>query len=111
MKKIISILVSFTILAIIYWKIDIPKLVELFQNSDRWWMTISLGMVVPLAMLTAWRLQQLMPNDSRLGFGEANRLVLVASALNMVLPSKMGDIAKAYFLKEKRHLDGSLSLS
>ncbi|MDJ0619811.1 MAG: lysylphosphatidylglycerol synthase transmembrane domain-containing protein [Calothrix sp. MO_192.B10] len=111
MKKIISILVSLTILAIIYWKIDAPKLVEVFQNSDRWWMTISLGMVVPLAMLTAWRLQQLMPNGSRLGFGEANRLVLAASVLNMVLPSKMGDIAKAYFIKEKRHLNGSLSLS
>jgi hypothetical protein len=29
----------------------------------------------------------------------------------MVLPSKMGDIAKAYFMKERGHLNGSLSLS
>lgn len=111
MKKLISIAVSLTILVIIYWKIDFPKLIEVFQNSDRWWMVISLGMVVPLTMLTSWRLQQLTPSRTRLGFGEANRLILTASVLNMVLPSKMGDIVKAYFIKERGHLDGSLSLS
>ena len=111
MKKLISIAVSLTILAIIYWKIDFPRLIEVFQNSDKWWMAISLGMVVPLTMLTAWRLQQLTPSRTRLGFAEANKLILTASVLNMVLPSKMGDIVKAYFIKERGHLEGSLSLS
>jgi uncharacterized protein (TIRG00374 family) len=52
-----------------------------------------------------------MPVGGRLGFGEANRLILVASVLNMVLPSKMGDIAKAYFMRDRGHLSGSLALS
>lgn len=111
MKRLISIAVSLIILAAIYSKIDFPRLVQVFQNCHGWWMAISLGMVVPLTMLTAWRLQQLMPTGTRLGFGEANRLILAASVLNMVLPSKMGDIAKAYFMKERGHLSGSLSLS
>ena len=115
MKRLISIAVSLIILAIIYSKIDFPRLIQVFQNCDRWWMAISLGMVVPITMLTAWRLQQLMPNQRReatsLKFGEANRLILAASVLNMVLPSKMGDIAKAYFMKERGHLNGALSLS
>jgi len=116
MKRFISIAVSVIILSAIYSKIDFPKLVQIFQNCNGWWMATSLGMVVPLTMLTAWRLQQLMPSvgmkgRSPLGFGEANRLILVASVLNMVLPSKMGDIAKAYFMKERGHLSGSLSLS
>jgi hypothetical protein len=96
---------------VIYSKIDFPGLIQVFKNCDRWWMAISLGMVVPLTLFTAWRLQQLMPPGSQLGFGEANRLILVASVLNMVLPSKMGDIAKAYFMKQRGHLDGTLSLS
>ncbi len=116
MKRFISIAVSVIILSAIYSKIDFPKLVQIFQNCDGWWMATSLGMVVPLTMLTAWRLQQLMPSvgvkgRSPLEFGEANRLILVASVLNMVLPSKMGDIAKAYFMRERGHLSGSLSLS
>ena len=111
MKRLISIAVSLLILAIIYSKIDFSGLLKVFQNCNGWWMIISLGMVVPLTLITSWRLQQLMPSGARLGFGEANRLILAASVLNMVLPSKMGDIAKAYFMKQRGHLDGSLSLS
>ena len=111
MKRLISIAVSLLILVIIYSKIDFSGLIKVFQNCNGWWMIISLGMVVPLTLITSWRLQQLMPSGARLGFGEANRLILAASVLNMVLPSKMGDIAKAYFMKQRGHLDGSLSLS
>lgn len=111
MKRLISILVSLTILAIIYWKIDVASLIEVFRECDRLWMVISLGMVVPITMITAWRLQQLVPTGSFIGFGEANKLILAASVLNMVLPSKMGDIAKAYFMRDRGHLPGSLALS
>jgi uncharacterized protein (TIRG00374 family) len=122
LQRLISLSVSLLILAIIYWKIDLRALWQVLQACNGRWLAVSLGMVAPLTMLTAWRLQQLMPtparsqpDDSRpcavLGFAEANRLILVASVLNMVLPSKMGDIAKAYFMRERGHLSGSLSLS
>ncbi|WP_071518837.1 lysylphosphatidylglycerol synthase transmembrane domain-containing protein [Geitlerinema sp. PCC 9228] len=111
MKKIISLVVSLVILAIIYTKIDVTQLLQVFQNSDRLWMVVSLAMVIPLTLLTSWRLQQLMPRSGVLRFGEANRLILASSTLNMILPSKMGDIAKAYFMRERGHLAGSLALS
>ena len=90
MKKLISIAVSLTILIIIYWKIDFPRLIEVFQNSDKLWMTISLGMVVPLTMLTAWRLQELTPSRTRLGVVGEKRLILTASGFNMVLKREKG---------------------
>jgi uncharacterized protein (TIRG00374 family) len=71
---------------------------------------ISLFMVIPITLVTSWRLQQLVPHHS-LGFLEANRLILGASVLNMVLPSKMGDIAKSYFMAERSKISGSLALS
>ncbi len=111
MKRLISLTVSLLILAIIYTKIDLPGLLQIFQNCHRFWMPISLGMVIPLTALTSWRLQQLSPASANLQFGEANRLILAASVLNMVLPSKMGDIAKAYFMRDRGHLSGSLALS
>jgi uncharacterized protein (TIRG00374 family) len=52
-----------------------------------------------------------MPRAGQLSFGEANKLILVASVLNLILPSKMGDIAKAWFMKDRGHLEGSLALS
>jgi len=111
MKRLFSILVSALILAVIYWKIDFAGLVQVFRSANLTWMAISLSMVVPITLITAWRLQQLMPVGGRLGLGEANRLILAASVLNMVLPSKMGDIAKAYFMRDRGHLSGSLALS
>src|SRR3954470_5997796 len=114
-KKIISLAVSLGILALIYWKLNkhgqLDDLLRIFASCDGLWMTISLAMVVPLTLFTSWRLQQLMPSRGQLSFGEANRLILVASVLNLVLPSKMGDIAKAYFMRDRGHMEGSLALS
>ncbi|ASC69382.1 hypothetical protein XM38_003090 [Halomicronema hongdechloris C2206] len=111
MKRFVSILVSLGILALLYRRIDLAGLLQVFQTCDRTWMAISLAMVIPITGVTAWRLQQLMPPKAALGVGEANRLILAASTLNMVLPSKMGDIIKAYFMRDRGHLSGSLSLS
>ena len=111
LKRFISLAVSVAILLIIYSKIDTTKLIDIFQNCDIIWMIISLGMVIPLVIFTSWRLQQLMPKGTSLGFIEANRLILGSSVLNMVLPSKMGDIAKAYFMQERNGVSGSLSLA
>lgn len=111
MKRLISIVISLLILALIYWRIDVGELWQALSNSNAQWMIVALSMVIPLTLFTAWRLQQLMPAERRFGLGEATRLILAASGLNMVLPSKMGDIAKAYFMQKRGHLDGSLALS
>lgn len=111
MKRLVSIVISLVILAILYSKIDAARLLPIFAASHPLWMPLSLAMVVPLTLLTAWRLQQLMPRAGQLAFAEANRLILVASVLNLVLPSKMGDIAKAYFMRDRGQLSGSLALS
>src|SRR3954454_8672016 len=114
-KKVISLAVSLGILALIYWKLNkhgqLHDLLQIFASSDSLWMVISLAMVVPLTLFTSWRLQQLMTSTGQLGFGEANRLILVASVLNLILPSKMGDIAKAYFMRDRGHMEGALALS
>ena len=110
LKRFISIVISVAILFYIYAQIDVANLVRVLQNCDRLMLGISLGMVVPITLVTSWRLQQLVPQRS-LGLLEANRLILGASVLNMVLPSKMGDIAKSYFMSERSHLSGSLALS
>jgi len=111
MKRLISLVISLGILALIYWKIDFAKIVPVFAQSSVPWLVVSLGMVVPLTLATAWRLCQLMPSEHKLGFLESNRLILLASVLNLVLPSKMGDMAKAGFMAERGHLTGSLAVA
>ena len=98
-RKLVTLAISLLILAAIYSKIDIVRLGAALAHADRLWLFLSLAMVVPLTVFTAWRLQMLAPGRAQLGLGEATRLILIASVLNMVLPSKIGDIAKAWFMK------------
>ena len=111
MKRFISLAISTAILVILYSKINFKQLLEVFRDCNLAWLILSLTMVIPITLITAWRLQQLMPNNSNLGLLEANRLILGSSVLNMILPSKMGEVAKAYFLRDRGHLSGSLSIS
>lgn len=109
-KRFISIIISVALLLYIYTQIDFVNLLKVFQNCDRLMLMVSLVMVIPITLVTSWRLQQLVPQHS-LSFLEANRLILGASVLNMVLPSKMGDIAKSYFMAERSKISGSLALA
>ena len=110
-KRLLPFAISLVILAAIYWKLDLRELARGFARSDPAHTALSLSMVIPITMLTAWRLQLLAPAHVKIGFAEANRLILVASALNVVLPSKMGEIAKAYFMTKRSAMSGALSLS
>ncbi len=111
MKKLLSLAVSAAILALIYWRIDLAALAEAFARTVPAIMAAAIAMVVPITLLTAWRLVLLVPERGRMGLGQSTRLILAASALNMVLPSKMGDVAKSVFMARSGALPGTLSLS
>lgn len=110
MKRLLSLAVSLAILALIYWRIDFGMMLQVLREAHPSWLLAALGMVVPLTLLTAQRLQLLTPPPAGLPLRDAVGLILSASALNMVLPSKMGDVAKGVFLTQ-RGLNGSLALS
>lgn len=111
MRKLVSLAASAAILAVIYWRIDLTVMVQAFRDGSATWLVASLAMVVPLTMLTAHRLVRLVPSARRISFSEALSLTLAGSAMNMVLPSKMGDIAKGWFLVSRGHLPSGAALS
>ncbi|MFN2540582.1 MAG: lysylphosphatidylglycerol synthase transmembrane domain-containing protein [Chthoniobacterales bacterium] len=110
MRKLLTLAISLLILAAIYSKIDIARLGAVLANSHALYLALSLAMVVPLTLLTAWRLELLAPARAQIDLAEATRLILVASVLNMVLPAKMGDIAKAWFMKND-NVHGGIAFS
>jgi len=110
-KRIISLIIGLGILVIIYTRIDFSAIADVFENSSLIWLTTGLLMVVPITLITAFRLQLLIPDKQKLDFWEANKLILSASSLNMILPSKAGDFAKAYFMSDQGYMNRSLALS
>ena len=111
-KKIISIAVSLGILAVIYHGLDWRAIFTVIADSHAGWLVAGLFLLVPTLLLTAARLALICPADLDLRFAEALGLTLFAGVLNMVLPSKMGDVVKAAFIQthDARHSTLSLSL-
>lgn len=99
MRKLISLAVSLGLLIVIWWSVDVNRVIEVFRQSDRLWLAASLLAVVPLTLATALRFAML--SRSPIPFGSSLRLILSASTLNAILPSKMGDIAKSWVLARK----------
>lgn len=111
MKRLISLLVSLLILGLLYWKVDVDRLLEVLAASDPGWLLASFTLFVPQVLLTAWRLARLMPAESRAGLAEATRLILAAAVFNLFLPAKMGELLKAWFMRDRGHATGAQSLA
>ncbi|ADK86257.1 conserved hypothetical protein [Desulfarculus baarsii DSM 2075] len=111
MKRLIAIVISLGLLAAIYSLIDLDAFIAVVLHCRGGLLLVGLAMVAPITVFTAWRFLLLVPRWANVGLGEALKLVLAASTLNMVLPSKIGDLSKAYFMRNKGHMTGPAALS
>jgi glycosyltransferase 2 family protein len=109
-KKLISIFVSSVILTVLYFQIDINDIIEVFLRSKLSLAVLGLGMLIPITMLTAYRLVWISSLGNQLSYIESIKLILAASSMNIILPSKMGDIAKSVFIAKEDKMTSSQSL-
>jgi uncharacterized protein (TIRG00374 family) len=110
MRRFLGIVVSAALLFALYAAVDFGALLDAIRAADLFWLAIGLLMVIPLTLATAWRFKALVI-DAHVGLGEANRLVLASSTLNLFLPSKLGDLAKAFVLSARHGMEGELAFS
>jgi len=109
-KRILSILIALLIFVVIYLKIDFARLENVVSSSNILLIAISFVVVVPLALLSAWRLKLLVPGNL-FSLSDSLKFTLAAGVLNMVLPSKAGDIAKSHFISKDKNISLSMAVS
>jgi hypothetical protein len=95
----------------LYRNLDVGLVVRALLHSDKVWLVISVGMIVPITYLRAVRFYYVTPRGALPNTREAFRLTLVASALNVFLPAKAGDLAKSYFLARHGKTDAAVALA
>lgn len=108
-KRLISLAVSAAILALLWRSVDPAAILAAAEQTAPGWFWGAVGFTIPLTLATAWRFAAL--SSGSVGAGEALRLILAASTLNMVLPSKMGDLAKAWILRRNGTMSGGRALA
>ena len=109
MRKFIGLAVSLAIIAVLWWRIDLRAILAAMRACDPTWLALGLAAVVPLTLASAWRFALLV--RPAIGLAAASRLILSASTLNLILPSKMGDVAKAWVLRRRYGFDGGFALA
>ena len=107
----VSLAVSGGLLVTLYRSLDFRLVAHALLQADPWWLVISVGMIVPITLLRAVRFYWVAPPGALPGLGEALRLTLVASALNVFLPAKAGDLVKSYFVATRSKTEAGVALS
>lgn len=110
-KQLLSLAVSLLLLAALYWSLDLRGLGRVFAQAHPGLLAVSVLAIFPIKLLQAWRLKRLVPRSAAFPYRFALRLIFLADVMNLVLPSKTGDLAKAWFMKGRGELSGSLAFS
>lgn len=98
-KRLVLLGLSLAILAVLWHQVDWRSLLGVCRRLDPLWFALALAMFVPQTLLTGARWAWIVRGWQPLGTGAATAMVLASNALNVILPSKMGDVAKGAFLR------------
>ena len=97
-RRILKIAVALALLAALYWHCDARRVAEALARLDSGYLTLAFLFFVPQTLVSAWRWQIMAVPLARISLLEAVRQTLAASAWNLVMPSKLGDLSKAAML-------------
>jgi len=106
-KQLLSLAISGGLLALLLWKVDARTVLGILSGIHGGWFLLAMLFFIPQTVVIAWRWQLIARPLAPLSLREALRQVLASSTLNLVLPSKLGDLTKGVFL----HRRGACRLS
>ncbi len=101
LRPIFALTVSASILIAIFSQIEIDRFSRHFINIDWGWFGLSMFLFAPVYFFQTVRLRYLMGRGMR--YSDSLKTILASSSLNVILPSKGGDLAKGLFVQ--RHID------
>lgn len=104
-KRLIALAVSLLIMGIIFWRIDYSEFRGFLAQTDPVLFLIAVFFFVPQILVAAYRWKYMIREKITIRFRESVRLVLASNALNILIPSRVGDLSKAYFLKREGKLE------
>lgn len=102
MKRALLVGLAAAILALLWWRTGWRELGATCATLDPAWLAATLAMLVPQTLLSGLRWSWIAGAFQPVSLGRATEMVLASSALNVVLPSKLGDIVKGAFLDRDR---------
>ncbi len=105
MKRVIALLVSCLMMVFIFLRIDFRQFLHYVKEMNVGLLILAVAFFIPQVAITAFRWKELIQHRLHMSLWESTKLILAGNALNILLPSRMGDLSKAYFLKREGKLE------
>lgn len=110
-KRIVTLLITAVILFVIFKLINVQSFLQALAHPNWPNLAMALFLFIPLIGLTAFRWGILVHKSCHCPLWESTKLLLASNTLNLVLPSKMGDLCKGLFLRNTGKVDLSRGMN
>ncbi len=97
-QRLVLIALGIVILALLWQRIGWREVIGVCLTLDPAWFAAALLLFIPQTLLAGARWAWIVRCYQPLAIGRATEIVLASSALNVLLPSKLGDLAKGLWL-------------
>jgi uncharacterized membrane protein YbhN (UPF0104 family) len=101
-KRAVTLALAAAVLALLWWKTGVSELGETLSTLDPAWLAGAMALFVPQTLLSAVRWRWIVGFYQPISTARATAAVLASSSLNVILPSKMGDLLKGATLDPAR---------
>jgi len=103
-RTLVSIGITAAVFVVILIKIDVNELKYYFQHINLMYFFISIILFFPIIFTNAERWRIIISKEYNIRRREAIKLTLVGLTFSAITPSKLGDLTKAYFIKDHLNL-------
>ncbi len=104
-KRLLPLAISAAVVGLIVYKIRPATLGEQLGNVRPRYLALAFLLLVPQYIIVASRWKQIVEGMCRLNLSSSLKLALLGSTLNIIVPSRLGDFAKAVYHRDHDGLD------
>ncbi len=97
--KVLAPILTAAILIAIYLNIDRSLLLQYLAHLHPGYFALALSLFIPQILVSSLRWKMMTSQICPMGLGQSLQQVMASKALNAFVPSKLGEMSKAYFLK------------
>ena len=98
MKKYIPLIFTTGLMVYVFQIINFKLFVQYISELDIFYLLLGLSLFIPQVFISSYRWKIMTSELTYISIINSIKLILASSTLNIFLPSKIGDFAKAFYL-------------
>lgn len=110
--KILGILLSVLLLAVVLYRVDLDKVVSALRRADYWYLPFIISIYLTSFLLRSLRWRVILaPVKPSIGFGRLFSTIMIGWTANNLLPAKAGELVRAYLIGKRESISKSASFA